>query len=106
MVLLDVAPTRGSGLGRLRKIGNRAARHIWRHRVRPEEVQAAWDGDRHPLVRLGRREGFPRLEVMLRVPQSGRILFVVVERRPGGVLRVVTARDVTLSEKRRYLSQL
>jgi hypothetical protein len=33
---------------------------------------------------------------------TGRLLFVIVERKPGGVIRVVTARDMDASERRLY----
>lgn len=90
-------------LGPLRRIGTGRAAHIAKHGITPEEVQRAWDGTPRPYARRGRSQDLPRLEVLVRVPLSGRILFVVVEKWPDGGLKVITARDATLSEKRLYL---
>lgn len=40
--------------------------------------------------------------LMLGVTDDGRMLFLVYEQKPGGVIRVYSARDMTDKEKRTY----
>lgn len=74
--------------------------HISRHNVIPEEAEEA--------LLDPRRIGIPAYQVateqrwaVLGATENGRILFVVFTRREG-LIRVVTARDATNKEKRRY----
>lgn len=74
--------------------------HIARHNVRPEEAEEA--------LLDSRRIGTPAYKVrseqrwaILGQTQNGRILFVVFTRRYQSI-RVVTARDATDKEKKRY----
>ncbi len=75
-------------------------KHIGRHRVTAEEVEEALTDPR--------RLGAPAYDVrgetrwaLLGATETGRVLFVVYTRRRGKI-RVVTARDATSKEKRRY----
>lgn len=74
--------------------------HMSGHGVEPEETEEALlDPHRRPEAAynaLGERRyaGLGRTE-------DGRLLFVVFTRR-GGALRVISARDATDAEKRRY----
>lgn len=87
---------------RLGPIQRRRAGHIGRHAIELDDIQAAWDGDSNAYVRRIKSATNPRLEVIARVPSSGMIIFIVVERRKDGGVEVVTARRATLSERRRY----
>ena len=71
--------------------------HIARHGVRPEEALA---NPRRLVLRIRSQAGEERWAA-LGATEAGRILFVVFTRRRGRV-RVITARDATLGEKRRY----
>jgi len=71
--------------------------HIARHGVRPEEALA---NPRRLVLRIRSQRGEERWAA-LGATEAGRILFVVFTRRRGRV-RVITARDATLGEKRRY----
>ena len=72
-------------------------RHIGRHQVTAEEAeQACWH---HPLSLKGR---LPRYYVLGQT-ENGRYLNVIVEIKPFGVARVVTARDMGAAERKRYL---
>jgi hypothetical protein len=71
--------------------------HIARHGVRPEEALA---NPRRLVLRIRSQRGEERWAA-LGATEVGRILFVVFTRRRGRV-RVITARDATLGEKRRY----
>jgi len=69
-------------------------RHIAKHGVTPEEIEEALTGT--PVVLRGpdgRYLAHGRTE-------SGRLLFAVYVTRPRGRIRVITARDMTKSEKR------
>lgn len=74
--------------------------HIARHNVIPEEVEDA--------LLDSKRVGTPAYQVqneqrwaVLGKARNGRILFIVFTRR-NLLIRVVTARDATDTEKRRY----
>ena len=71
--------------------------HIARHRVSPEEAEEAAGVPRrapHP-AHSGRR-------AIIGMTIDGRLLMVVVERRGGRTLRVITARDATRRERAVY----
>jgi uncharacterized DUF497 family protein len=70
--------------------------HISRHQVSPEEVEEVLTGD--PVVLRGpdgRYLAYGRTA-------NGRQLFAVYVSRPGGRIRVLTAREMTDKEKRFY----
>ncbi len=70
--------------------------HIGRHQVSPEEVEEALTGD--PLILRGpdgRSLAYGRTA-------NGRQLFAVYVTRPGGWIRILTAREMTEKEKRVY----
>ncbi|MDT7909987.1 BrnT family toxin, partial [Thermus sp.] len=71
--------------------------HIARHGVRPEEALA---NPRRLVLRIRSQAGEERWAA-LGATEAGRILFVVFTRRRGRA-RVITARDATPEEKRRY----
>ncbi|MEW5763050.1 MAG: BrnT family toxin [Bacillota bacterium] len=70
--------------------------HIAKHGVRPEEAEEAFFGG--PLFRRARKG----LKAVFGCTDAGRYLFVVFVVKPGGVVRVVTARDMTAAERRYY----
>ena len=70
--------------------------HIARHGVWLGEVEEALVGD--PLVLRGADDRY----LAYGHTESDRWLFVVYVRRPGGRVRVLTARDMTEREKRLY----
>ena len=72
--------------------------HIARHNMIPVEVEEAFLG---ALFRKGREE---RL-LVYGVTDPGRYILVVAALKSGGVVRVITARDMTQSEKRYYLRE-
>lgn len=77
---------------------NRNIEHIDRHNVTLDEAEEVFIG---ALFRKG-REG--KL-LVYGVTDSGRFLLVVAALKSGGVIRVVTARDMTQSERRYYLRE-
>lgn len=70
--------------------------HVGEHHVGTDEVEEAFE-ERHCLYRT--RDG--RYGLLGR-SGVGRYLFVVFERRGAETARVVTARDMTLPEKKLY----
>lgn len=72
--------------------------HIARHHVTPDEVEEAFLG---ALFRKG-REG--RL-LVYGVSDAGRFIFIAAALKPGGVIRVITSRGLTQSERRYYLGE-
>lgn len=68
--------------------------HIWRHRVEPEEVEETLQ-ERY-IFRRGRGGTY----YILGRSGSGRYIFLVLARKPTGNYRVVTARDMTSTERR------
>ncbi len=77
---------------------SRNVEHIGRHEVSPEEAEDVFDHD--PVFRKG-RSGF---HTVYGRTGAGRYLFVVYVRKPGAI-RIITARDMTLTEKRYYRRQ-
>lgn len=74
--------------------------HIARHGLEPEDVEEALE-DPDGKADDARNTTLERRYAFIGATVSGRILFVVYVLRTE-VLRVVTARDATTSEKRRY----
>ena len=70
--------------------------HIDRHQFSPDEVEEVFAGD-HKIRRT--RQG---LYIALGQTLGGRLAFVVFRRLSGGLIRVVTARDMEGSERRLY----
>ena len=70
--------------------------HIGRHRFSPEEVEEVFSGEYK--VRRTRQ----KLYIGLGETLDGRLAFVVFRRLPGGLIRVVTARDMDDSERRLF----
>ena len=70
--------------------------HIEKHEFTPEEVEEVFAGDYK--VRRARQ----RLYIALGETLDGRLAFVVFRRLPGGVIRVVTARDMEDKERRLF----
>lgn len=74
-----------------------AEQHIWRHQVRPEEVEDVVN-TRPRLVARGRAG----TELVFGTTTAGRFLLVVLAPRGDGRDSVVTARDMTSSERRQF----
>ena len=70
--------------------------HIERHEFTPEEVEEVFAGDHK--VRRARQKRYIALGETL----DGRLAFVLFRRLPRGVVRVITARDMDLSERRLF----
>ena len=75
-------------------------RHVLRHRVDPDEAENALLDPARIGAPVYRARGEQRWAA-LAATEDGRVLFVVFARRQSK-LRVVTARDATAREKRRY----
>lgn len=79
--------------------------HIAKHQVIPEEVEEVCSGEL-ASVRVERGRGFNRianpLYYVLGRTAAGRYLFVVVRWLGRGQARVITARDQSDRERRRY----
>ncbi len=73
--------------------------HIARHGVKPDEAEGAFQNE--PVFRKG-RSGF---HIVYGRTEEGRYLFVVYVRKAGGTVRIITARDMTPSERRYYRRQ-
>ena len=69
------------------------ALHIERHQFTPDEVEEVFAGDYK--VRRTRQ----RLYVALGETLDGRLAFIVFRRLSGGLIRVVTARDMENRER-------
>jgi uncharacterized DUF497 family protein len=74
--------------------------HISRHDLYPEEVEQVFLDPRKKGTSSRRTENEKRWAIIGQT-YSGRILFVVYTKRDARI-RVVTARDATISEKRLY----
>ncbi len=74
--------------------------HIARHNVISEEVEEALFDPRKIGTLAYQVENEPRWAVLGKSNQ-GRVLFIVFTRR-NNLIRVITARDATNKEKRRY----
>lgn len=70
--------------------------HIERHRFTPEEVEEVFAGD-HQVRRTRQRR-----YIALGETYDGRLALVVFRRLPGSVIRVITARDMELNERRLF----
>lgn len=74
--------------------------HIARHGVTPEEVEEICYG--RPFVQRAKSAGDNPAYYLLGQTDSGRYLFCVVIAFPDGKGYPVTARPMTVKEKRRY----
>jgi uncharacterized DUF497 family protein len=70
--------------------------HIARHEFTPAEVEEVFAGDHK--VRRTREKRYIALGETL----DGRLAFVVFRRLPGGLVRVITAREMDPSERRLF----
>lgn len=70
--------------------------HVGEHGIEVAEVEQALLG--RPLLRRGRLDRY----LALGRTRAGRYLFIVVEDLGNHWARVITARDMTLSERRYY----
>ena len=70
--------------------------HIERHQFTPEEVEEVFAGDYK--VRRTRQ----KLYLALGESLDGRLAFVVFRRLSGGMIRVITARDMDDRERRLF----
>lgn len=70
--------------------------HIQRHEFTPEEVEEVFAGDHK--VRRARQRRYIALGETL----DGRLAFVVFRRLPGGLIRVITARNMVDAERRLF----
>ncbi|HXM45651.1 MAG TPA: BrnT family toxin [Bryobacteraceae bacterium] len=70
--------------------------HIERHEITPEEVEEVFAGD-HKVRRTRQRRYIALGETL-----DGRLAFVVFQRLSGGLVRVITARDMDPTERRRF----
>jgi uncharacterized DUF497 family protein len=70
--------------------------HIDRHEFTPEEVEEVFAGD-HKVRRTGQKR-----YIALGDTLDGRLAFVVFRRLPGGMVRVITARNMDASERRLF----
>jgi uncharacterized DUF497 family protein len=70
--------------------------HIERHAFAPEEVEEVFAGNHK--VRRARRQRYIALGETL----DGRLAFVVFQRLSGGLVRVITARDMEANERRLF----
>lgn len=68
--------------------------HIERHGFTPEEVEEVFAGNHK--VRRARQQRYIALGETL----DGRLAFVVFQRLSGGLVRVITARDMEANERR------
>ena len=70
--------------------------HIERHEFSPEEVEEVFAGN-HKIRRTGQKRYIALGETL-----DGRLAFVVFRRLSGGLVRVITARDMEASERRLF----
>jgi uncharacterized DUF497 family protein len=70
--------------------------HIGRHEFTPEEVEEVFAGGHK--VRRTRQKRYIALGETL----DGRLAFIVFRRMSGGLVRVITARDMDASERRLF----
>ena len=70
--------------------------HIARHHFTPDEIEEVFENPHR--IRRGRQNRYLALGETL----DGRLSFVVFRKRPGGTIRVITARDMNSSERRLY----
>lgn len=79
---------------------DRIAHILGKHGVTPGEVEEACFGD--SLILKGPGKGERRLYYALGQTESGRYLFVVLKPLGQGNARVITARDMTEAQRKRY----
>lgn len=77
--------------------------HIARHNVKPEEVEEVVFDSSSKFLRTRRREILRFLALGL--TEAGRYLFVVMEPLPRNQAYVITARDMSDEERRRFKSK-
>jgi uncharacterized DUF497 family protein len=70
--------------------------HIERHEFSLEEVEEVFAGN-HKVRRTGQKRYIALGETL-----DGRLAFVVFRRLSGGLVRVITARDMEASERRLF----
>ena len=70
--------------------------HIARHEFSPEEVEEVFASDHK--IRRARQS----LYIALGETLDGRLAFVVFRRLTGGLIRVITARDMDAAERRLF----
>jgi uncharacterized DUF497 family protein len=70
--------------------------HIWEHRIIPEEIEEVLES--RYLFERGRKGRY----YVLGQNTTGRYLFVVMEQKSSALFRVITARDMKQSERKRY----
>jgi uncharacterized DUF497 family protein len=78
--------------------------HVAKHRLDPEEVEEVVF-DRASLVFKTKAGGSERRYLMLGLTEAGRYALVVLEPMSGNRAYVVTARDMTDEERRRFKSR-
>ncbi|MDI6606385.1 MAG: BrnT family toxin [Candidatus Omnitrophota bacterium] len=71
--------------------------HIAQHSVIPEEAEETCF--HNPLILRSRHGRY----LVLGQTESGRYLTVVIQPKPGGIVRVITAREMNNTERQRYL---
>ena len=75
--------------------------HIARHRVAPEEAEAAASDAARVAAPAYRAQHGERRQAVTGKTEAGRLLTVVLTRR-GTLVRIVTAREANASERRAY----
>jgi uncharacterized DUF497 family protein len=70
--------------------------HIERHEFTPDEVEVVFASD-HKVRRTPQKRYIALGETL-----DGRLAFVVFRRLSGGLVRVITARDMDASERRLF----
>ncbi|MGH7909067.1 MAG: BrnT family toxin [Thermodesulfobacteriota bacterium] len=73
-----------------------------KHEIRPREVEEACYEDQSARVLRGRGKGEEKLYYILGKTLGGRYLFIVIKPLGKGKAKVITARDMNDSEKRKY----
>lgn len=76
---------------------SRNIEHMARHRVEPVDAESVCRSGRS-LVRRGREGRY----LIYGQTSEGRHLFVVLHASAGGVVRIITARDMSETERRLY----
>jgi hypothetical protein len=70
--------------------------HIARHKIEPDEAEAALDN--RPLILRTKDDKY----LAYGPTDEGRLLLVVFVQKPGPLIRVITSRDLTEAEKKRF----
>ena len=82
---------------------DRIAHILSKHGVTPGEVEDVCFGN--SLILKGPGKGGKRLYYILGQSESGRYLFIVLKPLGQGRAKVITARDMTDAQRRRYQSR-